>query len=122
MTSVLIVAGEPMNRSGCESIVANAGYAVCGLAHSAVDALHVAQAHAPDMALIDIQIGANSDGLWVARELADRFGTRLVLMTAAPDEHTVGAASLLGATAVLGKTADRRAILGALDEAAKLSA
>jgi DNA-binding NarL/FixJ family response regulator len=122
MTSVLIVAGERMTRTGCESIVAEAGYAVCGSARSTADALHVAQAHVPDMALIDIQVGANDEGMWIARELADRFGTRLVLMTETPDEHIVGAASLLGAAAVLRKTVEPRAIVSALDEAAKAPA
>jgi DNA-binding NarL/FixJ family response regulator len=92
---------------------------VCGCAASSRAALDVAQTHAPDMALIDLQLGAHADGIWVARELADRFGTRLVLMTASPDERIVGAASLLGARAVLCKPVDPHAITDALDVAAK---
>lgn len=118
MASVLIIAGEHMTRAGCARIVNAAGHAVCGSAPSATAALSAARARAPDMALVDVSLGANAEGLWVARELADRFGTRLVLMTGAVDERVVGAASLLGAAAVLRKPVEPRAVARALHRAA----
>jgi DNA-binding NarL/FixJ family response regulator len=119
MHSVLIIDDEPLARIGYETIVAEAGYAVAGSAPSAVAALRAADAHVPDMALVDIHLGANADGLWVARELADQFGTRIVFVTGTPDERIVGAATLLGASAVLRKPVPPLAIIEALDTASR---
>ena len=119
MQSVLIIDDEPVTRIGYETIVAEAGYAVAGSAASAIAALRAADAHAPDMALVDIHLGANADGLWVARELADQFGTRIVFVTGTPDERILGAATLIGASAVLRKPVPPLAIIDALDAAAR---
>jgi len=119
MESVLIIDDEPVTRIGYETIVSEAGYVVSGSASSAVAALRAASAHAPDVALVDIHLGANADGLWVARELANQFGTRIVFITGTPDERVVGAASLIGASAVLRKPVPPLAIIDALHSAAR---
>jgi DNA-binding NarL/FixJ family response regulator len=119
MESVLIIDDEPVTRIGYETIVTEAGYAVAGSAPTAVAALRAADAHAPDVALVDIHLGANADGLWVARELADHFGTRIVFVTGTPDERIVGAATLIGASAVLQKPVPPLAIIEALDNASR---
>jgi DNA-binding NarL/FixJ family response regulator len=121
MASVLIIDDEPVTRIGYETIVSEAGYAVAGSAASAVAALRAASVKAPDMALVDIHLGANAEGLWVARELANQFGTRIVFVTGTPDERVVGAASLIGASAVLRKPVAPLAIIDALDSAARTS-
>lgn len=118
MASVLIIAGEHTTRAGCARIVGAAGHAVCGSASSAMAALSAARKRAPQMALVDLSLGANAEGLWVARELADQFGTRLLLLTGAADERIVGAASLLGAAAVLRKPVEPGAMTHALHRAA----
>jgi DNA-binding NarL/FixJ family response regulator len=119
MESVLIIDDEPVTRIGYETIVSEAGYVVAGSAPSAVAALRAASERAPDLALVDIHLGANADGLWVARELANQFGTRIVFITGTPDERIVGAASLIGASAVLRKPVPPLAIIDALDTAAR---
>ena len=119
MEAGLIIDDEPVTRIGYETIVSEAGYVVAGSAASAVAALRAADAHAPDVALVDIHLGANADGLWVARELASLFGTRIVFVTGTPNERIVGAASLIGASAVLRKPVPPLAIIDAIDSAAR---
>jgi DNA-binding NarL/FixJ family response regulator len=112
--AVLIVEDEPISRLGYESIVAEAGYRLAGSASTAVEALRAAYAVRPDVALVDIDLGANADGLWLARELLDGFKTRVVFITGNDDERILGAASLLGASAVLRKPAAPHDIIRAL--------
>jgi CheY-like chemotaxis protein len=50
-TTVLIVEDEPINRFGYETIVTQAGCSVAGSAGTAVEALRLAGAVAPDLAL-----------------------------------------------------------------------
>jgi two-component system, response regulator PdtaR len=118
MESVLIIDDEPVTRIGYETIVSEAGYEVAGSVPTAAAALRAASERTPDVALVDIHLGANADGLWVARELASLFGTRIVFVTGTSDERLVGAASLIGAAAVLLKPVPPRAIIDALDSAA----
>jgi DNA-binding NarL/FixJ family response regulator len=122
METVLIIDDEPITRIGYETIVSEAGYAVIGSVPTAVAALRAASERAPDMALVDIHLGANADGLWVARELANAFGTRIVFVTATDDERIVGAAALIGAAVVLRKPVLPLAIIDALDSAARTEA
>jgi DNA-binding NarL/FixJ family response regulator len=116
---VLIIDDEPVTRIGYEVIVSEAGYCVAGSVPSAAAALRAACERAPDVALVDIHLGANADGLWVARELASQFGTRIVFVTGTADERLVGAAALIGAAAVLRKPVLPLAIIDALDSAAR---
>jgi DNA-binding NarL/FixJ family response regulator len=118
MESVLIIDDEPVTPIGYETIVSEAGYEVAGSVPTAAAALRAASERTPDVALVDIHLGANADGLWVARELASLFGTRIVFVTGTSDERLVGAASLIGAAAVLLKPVPPRAIIDALDSAA----
>jgi len=122
MESVLIIDDEPVTRIGYETIVSEAGYEVAGSVPTAVAALRAARTRAPDVALVDIQLGANAEGLWVARELASEFGTRIVFVSGTPDERVDGAASLIGAAAVLHKPVPPLAIIDALDSAAHAGA
>jgi DNA-binding NarL/FixJ family response regulator len=117
--NVLIIDDEPVQRIDYEAIVSEAGYGVAGSVPTAAAALRSASEHAPDVALVDIHLGANADGLWVARELANLFGTRIVFVTGTADERLVGAASLIGAAAVLLKPVPPLAIIDALDTAAR---
>lgn len=112
--AVLIVEDEPITRLGYELIVSEAGCLVAGSAGTAVEALRAAYACRPDVALVDIDLGANADGLWLARELANIFDPRIVFVTGSDDERILGAASLIGAAAVLRKPATPLDIVDAL--------
>jgi CheY-like chemotaxis protein len=57
------------------------GFQVCGLAHTAADALDMAQRHRPDVAVLDIRLSAG-DGLELGRQLQGRYGTRLIFASA----------------------------------------
>lgn len=114
---VLIVEDEPITRIGYETIVAETGYALAGSAGNAVEALRAAEAMPPSVALVDINLGPNSDGLWVAQELAQQFDTRIVFITGTDAPDVLGAASLIGPAALLRKPVMPVQVMQAIDEA-----
>ena len=61
------------------------GYEVVGTAADAADAISLAELHRPRLAIVDVTLIDGIDGITVARELAQRFGTRIVFATASPD-------------------------------------
>jgi DNA-binding NarL/FixJ family response regulator len=101
--TVLIVEDEAVTRIGYETIVAESGYELAGSSGNAVEALRAAEARPPSVALVDINLGPNSDGLWVAQTLADRFDTRIVFITGSDAPDLLGAASLIGPASLLQK-------------------
>jgi DNA-binding NarL/FixJ family response regulator len=101
--TVLIVEDEAITRIGYETIVTESGFELAGSSGSAVEALRAAEASPPSVAVVDINLGPSSDGLWVAQTLAERFNTRIVFITASDAPELLGAASLIGPSSLLQK-------------------
>jgi DNA-binding response OmpR family regulator len=97
-TSVLIVEDEPLIALGVEIELEEAGYEICGVAATEAEAHAMGRETHPDMAVVDVRL-APGDGRIVARELADDFGTTVLMAT------SVEAATLdgIGALGVLPK-------------------
>jgi DNA-binding NarL/FixJ family response regulator len=115
--SVLIVEDEASARIGYETIVAESGYELAGSSGSAAEAWRTAEASPPSVAVVDIKPGPHSDGLWIAQQLARRFETRIVLITAAESPDVLGAASLIGPAALLQKPVLPVQVIQAIDDA-----
>jgi len=82
MTGVLIVEDQFLVALDLEHIVASAGYPVVGIAtaRSEIEALAVP----PKIAFVDINLRDGPTGVEIARALAERFGTRIIFVTANP--------------------------------------
>ncbi|MDQ1104762.1 two-component system OmpR family response regulator [Nocardioides zeae] len=70
-------------------------------ADDAVSALVVAEAHAPDLVMVDAQLGAGADGIEVARRLRARSTTFIVLHSDRDDELDIVRGLSAGADAYL---------------------
>jgi DNA-binding response OmpR family regulator len=114
---VLIVEDEPIIAACVESELQAAGYDVCGIAASQHEALRMADACKPHFAVVDVHL-APGNGKKVARELADRFNT-VVLMATADDVETLHG---IGAEAVLPKPYEPGDVPRALKAAEQLAA
>jgi DNA-binding NarL/FixJ family response regulator len=66
----LIVDDSPRFGEEARSLLEHEGVSVVGVATSGDEAVRLAEAHAPDLALVDISLGAES-GFDVARRLVD---------------------------------------------------
>nr|WP_182541477.1 response regulator transcription factor [Nocardioides ginsengisegetis] len=87
---------------------------VCGTATSAADALATIAATAPDVVLLDLNLG-DGNGIAVTRSLrADGFRGAVLVLTMYEDELALRAAFEAGARGYLLKGADQDEILGAL--------
>jgi AmiR/NasT family two-component response regulator len=115
---VLIVEGEAITRIGYETIVGESGFELAGSSGSAIEALQVAEARPPSVAVVNIDPGPCGDALWAARMLAERFNARLVLITATDAPDVLGAAALMGPAALLQKPVMPIEVIQAITDAA----
>ena len=82
---ILIVEDEPLIADDIEAILTKAGYEVVAIVDEAIDALDAVQKHQPDMALLDINIEGNSDGI----DLAGKLDIPFVFLTSYYDQKTL---------------------------------
>ncbi|WP_236024856.1 response regulator [Arenibaculum pallidiluteum] len=65
------------------------GYEVTGVAASEPEAVRLAEATRPALALMDIRLKGSVDGIDTARRLRSEFGIRSVYLSAYTDHHTM---------------------------------
>jgi two-component system, response regulator PdtaR len=87
MASVLIVENDPILALHLQDVVTEIGHKVIGVAATFRRALELAGHNPPDLALIDYRLDGIMDGVVTARRLRERFGTKIVYVTAS--EHEV---------------------------------
>ena len=71
---IVIVENELLLRLLAEDLVIALGHDVVGWAHSADEAVELADRSQPDLILMDIQLGGHRDGIEAAKEIKNRFG------------------------------------------------
>jgi DNA-binding NarL/FixJ family response regulator len=82
---ILIVEDEYLIASQMESELLQAGFAVAGIASSADEALALAAAHKPALAIMDIRLKGRRDGVDAALALFADYGVRCVFVSAHSD-------------------------------------
>lgn len=82
MKSVLIVEDEIFIAMEIERILEEAGYSVVGIAADQPEALSVGSN--AQLAFVDVNLRDGPTGPQIARELAHRYGVRVVYVTANP--------------------------------------
>jgi DNA-binding response OmpR family regulator len=64
-----------------EQIFAQAGYEVCGIARTVAEALVLARSHKPDLAVVDLRLGAAQLGTEIAAQLGPVGRPRILYAT-----------------------------------------
>jgi DNA-binding NarL/FixJ family response regulator len=85
---ILIVEDDFLVASDMESGLKEAGIEVAGVASSAEEAVELAKAERPALAVMDIRLAGKRDGIDAALELFATLGIRSVFATAHHDEST----------------------------------
>jgi CheY-like chemotaxis protein len=85
---VLIVEDEYFVASELEYSLLAAGFAVCGIAASADEALSLALSEHPELVLMDIRLLGPRDGIAAAIDIYQQTGIRSIFATAHVDEQT----------------------------------
>ncbi|MDE1147689.1 MAG: response regulator [Azospirillaceae bacterium] len=90
----MIVEDDALVALGIRLTVEDLGYHVCGIAASEPEAIALANASQPNLALMDIRLKGTVDGIDTARRLRNEFNLRSVFLSAYTDEQTMARASL----------------------------
>ena len=96
---VLIIEDDLLNASQMEVTLSEAGFDIIGVATTGEDALQIALTEVPDLAIVDIRLAGDRDGVDTALELFRTHGVRCIFATAHSDQearHRAAAASPLG--------------------------
>ena len=88
-TSILIVEDEAVVALDLKMEVEALGYTVVGIADTAEQAIELARRHRPGLALMDIRLKGDRDGIDAATSLRDDPGTPVVFLTSFSDADTV---------------------------------
>ena len=112
MGAILIVEDEILVALQLEDILCDAGHSVVGIVPDQA-ALH-ALSDPPQVALVDLNLRDGLTGPLIARALAERFGTRIIYVTANPGQIGEPAPTAVG---IVQKPFSSSAILAAIDRA-----
>ncbi len=89
MPRILIVEDESIIGLDIQRRLTHMGYDVSDVAASGEEALASIQEHAPDLALMDIQIQGEMDGIETAKRIRQKLDIPIVFLTANSDEDTL---------------------------------
>lgn len=106
---ILIVEDEFLVALQLEDILADGGYAVVGTVPDQASLRVVGEA--PDVALVDLNLRDGLTGPAIARDVASRFGSRVIYVTANPGQIDAPAPTAVG---IVQKPFTRQAILAAI--------
>jgi DNA-directed RNA polymerase specialized sigma24 family protein/CheY-like chemotaxis protein len=89
--SVMIIEDEAIIAMDIESIVAEMGHRVTGIARTRDEAVKLGRADVPDLILADIQLADNSSGIDAVNDLLGELGMRpVIFITAFPERLLTG--------------------------------
>lgn len=89
--SVMIIEDEAIIAMDIESIVADMGHRVTGVARTRAEAVELGRADVPDLILADIQLADNSSGIDAVNDLLAELGHRpVIFITAFPERLLTG--------------------------------
>jgi two-component system, response regulator PdtaR len=86
--SILIVEDDFLIAMQAESALLDAGFDVVGVAAAADEALALARGRKPAIAIVDIRVAGQRDGIDAAGDLFRELGVRSVFATAHDDQQT----------------------------------
>ena len=108
---VLIVEDEFAIALNLQSILANAGYVVLGIADSFKSCVALCRENRPDLILMDIEIKGDHDGIETASVLKEMFDVDILFITAFGQEEFFDRAKKLAPEGYITKPFDTNALL-----------
>jgi len=92
--NILVTEDEVIVRKDIERCLTNLGYNVVASADNGEDAIDLALKHKPDLALMDIMIKGDMNGIAAAEEIKRNIDIPVVFLTAYADENTLSEAKM----------------------------
>lgn len=83
---LLIIENDRVTAKDLEATLKRRGFLVVGTAYSVAQAIDLAENEEPDLALLDIQLGENNEGVDLAIELREKFELPAIFVTGYSEE------------------------------------
>jgi two-component system, response regulator PdtaR len=90
--AILVVEAETLVASYIGEVLEESGFAVAGVVSTGAEALSLAAATRPRLALVDIRLAGLMDGVEVARLLRERFAVPTIFLSGLGDAATMARA------------------------------
>jgi DNA-binding NarL/FixJ family response regulator len=115
--AILIVEDDFLIAMEAESALIAAGFQIIGIAATAEEAISLARAHKPVIAIMDIRLAGRRDGIDAAGDLYREIGLRCVFATAHDDPQTRARATPLSPLGWLSKPYTMTSLINQVREA-----
>lgn len=112
---VLIVEDEPLIAEDVAEFLGSIDYSISGIAHSIEDALQQLQTNCPDIAILDINLGEEKDGIYIAEKIHESYKIPFVFLTSYADKGTLDRAKHTHPMGYVVKPFDERRLLSTLE-------
>jgi two-component system, response regulator PdtaR len=86
---ILIVEDDFLVADEIDGALSDAGFDVVGIAASAHQAMELAQSQKPALAVMDVRLAGEGDGIHAAVEIFRKFGIRCIFATAQNDKDSL---------------------------------
>lgn len=114
---ILIVEDERLVAEDLRDTLTQVGYSVTGIVASGEKAVERVPEAAPDLVLMDINLGGDMDGIAAAEIIRSRFGTPVVYLTAFSNDRTLARARETDAFGFIVKPFQEKAVIAAIEMA-----
>lgn len=84
-TNILIVEDQMVIALFLDDLLDDLGYRVSGIARNGREAESLALAEHPGIAMVDVSVTAARDGVDIARDLVEKYGTKIIFMSGHDD-------------------------------------
>ncbi|MGH7053063.1 MAG: response regulator [Stellaceae bacterium] len=115
-SGILVVEDDPLLASSIKDVLEESGFSVA-VASSGPEALSLAFADPPDLALVDIRLKGPVNGIEVACTLREQFGVLPIFLSGAVDPHIVECARLAQPAGFLHKPFRPSQVFNAIERA-----
>ena len=116
-TQILVVEDEILVQMFLVDLLEDFGYRSVDSAAHADAAMEKASLRPPSIALVDVTLGSDKDGVWVAQQLSSQFQTKIIFMSGYDDIDQDDRVKALGPVAVIRKPCSPDVLENALREA-----
>ncbi|REE05756.1 LytR/AlgR family response regulator transcription factor [Marinoscillum furvescens] len=116
---VLIVEDEMIIAESISDMLSELGYEVMGICIRAKQALEFIRKNPPDVALFDIQLKGEEDGIWLANQIKEIHSFPFVFLTSYGDKATIDKAVNTSPYGYLIKPVEKQNLYGTIEVALK---
>ena len=108
--TILVVEDEGIIAEDIRSCLLRLGYGVCAVTAAGAEAIREAEAHSPDLVLMDIVLQGDMDGIEAGQVIRFRFNIPVVYMTAHADDDILERAKVTEPVGYIVKPFEERAL------------